>query len=106
VKFAGHARAEMPADAQTSWLEAATLGWLKGYEKVILTEPPQAGATFSLVEDNRRITCRFTRAEPGRALCWEGDDCSSGSVEFQPQGRTTWADYDAVYVPRTRSRPA
>jgi hypothetical protein len=36
VKFAGHASAEMPADAHRSWLAASTLGWLKGYDKVIM----------------------------------------------------------------------
>ncbi len=100
MKLTGHASAEMPADTHTSWLEAAALGWLKGYEKVITTEPPQAGAAFTLVEDGRRITCRFTRAEPGRALCWEGDDGSSGALEFEPRGATAWANYQAVYVPK------
>lgn len=100
MKFAGHASAEMPENAQTSWLEASTLGWLKGYDKVILTGPPQAGATFTLVEDNRRITCRFTRADPPLTLCWEGDDGSSGTLKFESRGDTTWADYHAVYVPK------
>lgn len=100
MKFAGHASAEMPADAQTSWLEASTLGWLKGYDRVILTEPAQAGSTFTLVEGNRRITCRFTRADPLLALSWEGDDGSSGKLDFQPRGDTASADYHAVYVPK------
>lgn len=100
VKFAGHASAEMPADAQTSWLEAATLGWLKGYDKVILTGPAQTGASFTLVDDRHRTTCRFTRADPPTALCWEGNDGSSGSLQLESRGDTTWASYHAVYVPR------
>lgn len=100
MKFAGHASAEMPADARTSWLEAATLGWLKGHDKVILAGPAQAGASFTLVEDKHCITCRFTRADPPLALCWEGNDGSSGSLQFESRGDTTWASYHAVYVPR------
>ena len=96
MKFAGHASAEMPGDAQTSWLAASTLGWLK--DELILTELPRVGAVFTLVEDGHRITCHFTRAEPARALCWEGDDGSSGSLEFESRGETTWASYHAVYV--------
>lgn len=100
MKFAGHASGEMPGDAHASWLEASTLGWLKGYDKVMLTEPPEAGVTFTLVEDHRRITCRFTRVEPPLALCWEGEDGLSGTLEFEPRGDTTWASYHAVYVPK------
>jgi hypothetical protein len=96
VKFAGHASAEMPGDAQTSWLEASTLGWLKG--ELILTGLPRVGAVFTRVKDGHRITCHFTRAEPARALCWEGDDGSSGRLEFETRGETTWASYHAVYV--------
>jgi hypothetical protein len=99
VKTAGHASAKMPGDAQTSWLEASTLDWLKGYDKVILTGPPRVGAVCTLVEDGHRITCHFTRAEPARALYWEGNDGSSGSLEFESRGETTWASYHAVYVP-------
>ena len=100
MKFAGHATGEMPGDAHTSWLEAATLGWLKGYDKVMLTEPPKVGTTFTLVEDHWRITCRFTRVEPPVALCWEGEDGSSGTLEFEPRGATTRVSYHAVYVPK------
>ena len=100
MKFAGHATGEMPGDAHTSWLEAATLGWLKGYDKVMLTEPPEVGATFTLVEDHWRTTCRFTRVEPPIALCWEGEDGSSGTLEFEPRGATTRVNYHAVYVPK------
>lgn len=100
MKFAGHASAELPGDAQASWLEASTLGWLKGYDKVILTEPAQAGVTFTLVEDSHRVACRFTRADPPLRLCWEGDDGSSGSLALESRGKTTWADYHAVYVPK------
>lgn len=100
MKFTGHASAEMPADAHASWLEAATLGWLKGYDRVIVTGPAQAGASFTLIEDRHRITCRFTRADPPVALCWEANDGSSGSLEFESRGERTWATYHAVYVPR------
>jgi hypothetical protein len=100
MKFTGHASGELPGDVHTSWLEASTLGWLKGYDKVILTEPPQAAATFTLVEDNHRVACRFTRADSPLALCWEGDDGSSGSLALESRGETTWADYHAVYVPK------
>jgi len=34
LKFSGQAIAELPGDAQMSWSEASTLGWLKGYDKV------------------------------------------------------------------------
>ena len=99
-KFAGQASDEMPGDAHASWLEASTLGWLKGYDKVVLNEPPEVGAIFTLVEDHWRITCRFTRVEPPLALCWEGEDGSSGTLELEPRGATTWASYHAVYVPK------
>ena len=100
MKFAGHATGEMPGDAHTSWLEAATLGWLKGYDKVMLTEPPKVGTTFTLVEDHWRTTCRFTRVDPPVALCWEGEDGSSGTLEFEPRGAMTRVSYHAVYVPK------
>jgi hypothetical protein len=100
MKFAGHASAQMPADARTAWLDATTLGWLKGYDKVIVAQPPQAGAYFTLVQDGHRVTCRFTRADAPLALCWEGDDGSSGSLTFESRGQATWADYHAVYVPK------
>jgi hypothetical protein len=99
LKFAGHASSEIPGDAHTSWLEASTLGWLKGYDKVMLTGPPEVGATFTLVEDRWRTTCRFTRVEPPSALCWEGEDGSAGTLEFEPRGNATWVKYHAVYVP-------
>lgn len=100
VKFAGQASAELPGDAQAAWLEACTLGWLKGNDKVIFTGAPQAGTTFVLIADNRRITCRFTRVDPPHALGWEGDDGSSGTLELEPRGDATRATYHAVYVPR------
>lgn len=103
MKFSGHAIAELPGDAQMSWLEASTLGWLKGYDKVTLTEPPQVGAAFTLIDGNKRTTCRFTRVEPPRALSWEGADGSSGSLEFEPLGNATRATYHAVYVPKAAS---
>lgn len=99
LRFSGHAIAELPGDVQVSWLEASTLGWLKGYDKVALTGPPQVGATFALIDGSKRITCRFTRVEPPRVLCWEGADGSSGSLEFEPLGNATRATYHAVYVP-------
>ena len=39
MKFAGQASQEMPEDIHTSWMEASKLGWLKGYDKVILYSP-------------------------------------------------------------------
>jgi len=54
--------------------------------------------TVTIVET--RITCRFTRADPPLALCWEGDDGSSGTLDFESRGDTTWANYHAVYVPK------
>lgn len=90
----------MPGDAHTSWLEACTLGWLKGYDKVMLTEPAKVGVTFTLVDDHWRTTCRFTRVDPPVALCWVGEDGSSGSLEFEPRGATTRVSYHAVSVPK------
>jgi Polyketide cyclase / dehydrase and lipid transport len=100
LKFSGHAFAELPGDAQKSWLEASTLGWLKGYDKVLLTGSPQVGATFTLVDGRVSTTCRFTRVEPPRALSWEGTDGTAGSLEFEPLGGTTRVTYHAVYVPK------
>ena len=100
MKFTGHAILEMPGNVDASWLEACTLRWLKGYDEVMLTEFPRAGGTFALVEERWRTTCRFTRVEPSGALCWEGADGSSASLELEPRGDKTLVKYRAVYVPR------
>jgi hypothetical protein len=99
MKFSGYAFAEVPGDAHVAWLEASTLGWLKGYDKVMLTDPPKVGAAFSLVDGRTSTTCRFTRVEPPRALSWEGANGSGGSLEFEPSGSATRVTYRAVYVP-------
>ncbi len=100
MKFSGHASADLPGDAQTSWLAASTLGWLKGYDKVLLTEPPRVGGVFTLVDDRTSISCRFTRVEPPHTLSWEGADGTAGSLQFQPSGNATRVSYHAVYVPK------
>ena len=100
MKFTGSASDKMPGDASTVWLEACSLDWLKGIDEVILTNPVEVGATFTLVEDRWRITCQFTRVEPPIALSWKGEDGSSGTLEFEPLGDVTRANYHAVYVPK------
>lgn len=63
-------------------------------------QPPRLGATFTLVDDHWRTSCRFTRVDPHVALCWEGEDGSSGLLELEPQGDKTLVRYQAVYVPK------
>ena len=100
MKFTGSASDKMPGDARTVWHEACSLDWLKGIDEVIFTDPVEVGSTFTIVEDRWRITCQFTRVEPPIALSWKGEDGSSGTLDFEPMGDVTKANYRAVYVPK------
>jgi hypothetical protein len=100
VRFAGNAIQEIESDAATVWAETTTLRWLKGWDRVLVTEAPVPGGTFLLVEDRFGVSCQWTKVEPCQELQWCGDDGSEGRVSLENRGNVTVVTYASISVPR------
>src|SRR3954451_3562916 len=103
VKFIGEATIEIGADAQVVWQEAILLEWLKGWDKVLVLEPPSVGGQFVLVEDRHRVSCRWEEVAQTQRLKWSGSNGLGGELTLTridtPQANSTIVDYRAVLVP-------
>ncbi len=104
VGLTGETEREISASAPTVWQDVITLKWLKGWDNVLVTEPPSVGGEFVLVDDRHRVACNWSRVEPNQALEWSGSDGSSGSVTLTERmsndAAVTTVRYKAVLVPR------
>ena len=100
VSFAGHAVQEIESDAATVWTEATTLRWLKGWDRVLVTEAPISGAKFLLVDDRFRVPCQWTKVIAFQELEWRGEDGSEGRVSLEERNDVTVVTYASISVPK------
>jgi hypothetical protein len=103
VTFAAHAIQDIGSDANTIWAEAITLQWLRGWDSILVTEPPRVGGEFQMIEEGTPIAGRWTRVEYPTVLAWAGADGSSAELALDEQHNasrpTTTARYNEISAP-------
>jgi hypothetical protein len=103
VKVVGEAVLTIESEPATVWVEAISLGRLKGWDKIVMTEPPTVDGGFLLTDDQITVSCLWTRVNQYQSLEWVGDDGTEGRLTLGDQGATTSVSYFSVGVPRHAS---
>ena len=105
ARFKGRAEMTMAVPVTAIWREAVKLEWLNGLDEVRLQGPPGPQGTFTITDEQRGFTGRFTMFEPpadagsrGR-VAWTIDDGSSGTLSLAPTATGTHATWNEVSVP-------
>jgi hypothetical protein len=103
VTFDAHAIHDFGYDANTIWAEAVTLQWLRGWDSILVTEPPRVGGEFQMIEKGTPIAGRWSRVEYPTVLAWTGTDGSSAELTLDEQhnasGPTTTGRYNEISKP-------
>jgi hypothetical protein len=108
--FKGRAEATMAVPVTAIWREAVELEWLSAWDDVRLQGSPRPQGRFTVTDELRSFSGRFTTFEPpadpgsrGR-LGWTVDDGSSGTLALTPTATGTHATLTDVSVPHGLDR--